>query len=232
MQRSQGEKHQSLLSSYDEESPGSTEFRRLYSKMRHLHPTEDMRNLLITSAALGEGKSTVAALLAITISKYRETNTLLVDCDLRRPVVHKLFGMKREGGVCEVLTENFPLKSSFKETPIENLKILTSGMLADSPSELFNSPRMKEIFTELKFYFDAIIVDCAPVIPVSDPLILSPEMDGVLLVVRAGKTQREVVKRATDLMKDAGVNIIGVVLNNVEEVLPYYYDYKYYGYRY
>ena len=191
-----------------------------------------MKNFLITSATVGEGKSIIASFLAITISKYRETNTLLVDCDLRRPKIHKLFGLEQQGGFFEVMSGEISLKSSFKDTPINNLKILTSGKQTRSPAELFNSLRLKDLFAEMKFYFDAIIVDCAPVIPVSDPLILSNEMDGVLLVVRAGKTQREVVKRATDLMKDAGVNILGVILNNMERALPYYYDYKYYGYHY
>jgi len=191
-----------------------------------------MKNFLVTSATVGEGKSIIASFLAITISKYRETHTLLVDCDLRRPKIHRLFGLEQEQGISEVLGGEIPLKSGFKDTPMRNLKVLTSGKQIRSPAKLFNSLRIKEVFAEMKFYFDAIIVDCAPVIPVSDPLILSNEMDGVLLVVRAGKTQREVVKRAADLMRDAGVNILGVILNNMERALPYYYDYKYYGYHY
>ena len=90
-----------------------------------------------------------------------------------------------------------------------------------------NHPNLNDLFTEFKFYFDTIVVDCAPAIPVSDPLILSSEMDGALLVVKAGKTPRELVKRASDLMEDAGIMIFGVVLNNAENVLPYYYNYKY-----
>ena len=222
----------SILSHYDEESPGPTEFRRLYSRIRSLSSGEEMKNFLITSPSVGEGKSTVAAFLAIAISKYRDTKTLLVDCDLRRPIQYSLFGLKREGGISEVLTKGILLKSCFKSTPLPNLKVLTSGLLDGSPVELFNSNLIKEIFAELKFYFQTIVVDSAPVIPVSDPLILSSEMDGVLLVVEAGKTQREVAKRAVDLLKEGGVNLIGVVVNNAKKVLPYYYDYKYYGYKY
>lgn len=221
-----------ILSLYDEESPGPTEFRRLYSRIRGLSSEGQMKNFLITSPSVGEGKSTVAAFLAIAVSKYRDTKTLLVDCDLRRPVLHSLFGLEREGGISEVLTKGMLLKSCFKFTPLPNLKVLTSGLLDGSPVELFNSNLIKEIFSELKFYFQAIVVDCAPVIPVSDPLILSPEMDGVLLVVEAGKTQKEVAKRAVDLLKEGGVNLMGVVVNNAKKVLPYYYDYRYYGYKY
>jgi len=162
-----------------------------------------MKNFLITSPSVGEGKSTVAAFLAI-----------------------------REGGISEVLTKGMLLKSCFKSTPLPNLKVLTSGLLDGSPVELFNSNLIKEVFAELKFYFQTIVVDSAPVIPVSDPLILSSEMDGVLLVVEAGKTQKEVAKRAVDLLKEGRVNLMGVVVNNAKKVLPYYYDYRYYGYKY
>ena len=210
----------------------STEFRRLYSKLRHLNPGKEVRNLLITSATLGEGKSTSAALMAITIAQYRGTNPLLIDCDLRRPTIHKIFGIERQSGFSDIMLRNKPVKSVLKDTFIPNLKILTSGELAKSPAEIFNLPALKYLFAESKFYFDTIVVDSAPTIPVSDTLILSSEMDGALMVVKAGKTPREIVKRATDLMRDAGVNILGVILNNVASVLPYYYNYSkdYYQY--
>lgn len=217
---------------YDEESLLSTEFRRLHSKLRNLNPGREIRNLLITSATLGEGKSTTAALMAITIAKYRDTNTLLIDCDLRRPTIHKIFGMEKQDGFSNVVLKNKPLKSVLKETFVPNLKILTSGELIKSPAEIFNLPTLKELFAESKFYFDTIVVDSAPTIPVSDTLILSSEMDGALMVVRAGKTPREMVKRGSDLMRDAGIKILGVVLNNAERVLPYFFDYRsdYYQY--
>lgn len=221
-----------ISSWYEEESLLSTEFRRLYSKLRHLNPGKDIRNFLITSATIGEGKSTTAALLAVTISKYRDTNTLIIDCDLRRPNVHKLFGVRRENGFTDVALKRKSLKSVLKNTFIPKLKVLTSGELTNKPAEIFNLKSIKELFAECRFYFDAIIMDTAPTIPVSDTLILSSETDGALLVVKAGNTPREMVKRAVEQMKDAGINILGVVLNNAKEVLPYYYNYhhKYYHY--
>lgn len=221
-----------ISSWYNAESLLSTEFRRLYSKLRNLNPNREIRNLLITSATLGEGKSTSAALMAITISKYRDTNTLLIDCDLRRPTIHKIFGMERQKGFIDVVLKKKPLKSVIKDTFIPNLKILTSGELTRSPADIFNLPTLRDLFAESKFYFDTIVVDSAPTIPVSDTLVLSSEMDGALIVVRAGKTPREMVKRAVDLMKDSGISILGIILNNIEKVLPYYYDYRsdYYQY--
>ncbi len=213
---------------YDEESLVSTEFRRLFSKIRHLNKTDrEIRNLLITSAVLGEGKSTTAAYLATIICKYQNTNTLLIDCDLRRPAVHKLFNLDKDNGFIEVAQKEKSLKSVLKSTFLPKLKILTSGRLTQNPAEILNVPTLRDLFSEIKFYFDTVIIDCAPTIPVSDPLVLSSEVDGALMVVRAGKTPKETVKRATDLMRDAGMNILGIVLNNVENVLPYYYNYRY-----
>ncbi len=221
-----------IAEKFEEESPEATEFRRLYSKLRNLYAGQNVKNLLITSATMNEGKSTTAALLACTVARHRETKTILVDCDLRRPRVHQLFNLSKEDGVADVLTGRKRLDACFKQSPLENLKILTSGGIVDNPTELFNSSRMKDLFSEIKFYFDAVIVDSPPINPVTDALILAPEMDGALMVVKAGQTPKEVVRRAVDLMRNTGINILGVIVNNMKEVLPYYFDYKYYGYDY
>ncbi len=219
-----------ILEEYDVESPEATEFRRLYSRLRRTGEGEPIKSVLITSAVRGEGKSTTAAHLAITVARYRKTKTLLVDGDLRKPRIHDLFQLRNQPGLSEVLAGTASLKSCFKSTSLEDLKVLTAGNARLSPSESFDSDRMKDVFEEMRFYFDAIIVDTAPVIVVSDPIILGSEVGGVLLVVMAGKTPREVVKRAKDILADSNVKILGVVLNNADEVLPYYYDYRYYGY--
>jgi len=217
---------------YNPESGEVAELRRLYSKLRNTYRDQHVRNVLITSATVAEGKSTLAAFLAATMALFRQTRTLLVDCDLRRPRVHEFFGCNRDRGLAEVLAGEASLEACFKSTHIKSLSILTSGSLRASPVELLNSSRVHEVFAEMKFYFDSIVIDSPPVIPVSDTLFLSPEVDGVLIVVKAGATPRQVVKRAVDNLKDAGVSVLGVVLNNMKSVLPYYYDYSYYGYEY
>lgn len=224
--------HEAYFAHYADESPGANEFRRLYSKLKNLYGAADMKNFLVTSSMMSEGKSTTSALLACTIARYRNTKTILVDCDLRRPRVHQLFGLPKEEGVADVLTGARKLDTCFKRTSIENLRLLTAGSIVDNPTELFNSPRLRDLFSEIKFYFDTIIVDSPPVIPVTDTLILSPEMDGALMVVKAGETHKEVVKRAADMMRNAGFNILGVIINNQKAVLPYYFDQSYYGYKY
>jgi len=226
------QRHEAYFAHFAAESPGANEFRRLYSKLKNLYGAADMKNFLVTSSMMSEGKSTAAALLACTIARYRNTKTILVDCDLRRPRVHQLFGLPKEEGVADVLTGSRKLDACFKRTSIENLRLLTAGSVVDNPTELFNSSRLRDLFSEIKFYFDTIIVDSPPVIPVTDTLILSPEMDGALMVVKAGETHKEVVKRAADMMRNAGFNILGVIINNQKAVLPYYFDQSYYGYKY
>ncbi len=222
----------SILQLYDKESPAATEFRRLYSNLRHSDGFAALKSLLITSATSEEGKSLVASFLSITISQYHNCKTLLVDSDMRKPVIHQLFNLEQKFGLAEVLEEKKPLKECFKKTPLSNLQVLTSGESHRTATELLDSPHLTELFEEMKFYFDLIVIDSAPVIPVSDVMVLLPEVEGTLMVVKAGATPREVVKRALELVQNSGGKILGVVMNNLAGVLPYYYNYTYYGYHY
>lgn len=221
-----------VFSYYHEDSPESLEFQRLYSKLRMIFVDSIVRNLTVTSSVMGEGKSTTSSLLAITIAKYQTSRTVLIDFDLRNPKLHLLFDLPRENGTAEILEGKLSAKACFKKTPISNLKIMTAGSLTLPYSEAFSKSRLQQFFEEIRFYFDTIIIDTPPVIPVTDSLVLSAETDGVLFVIRAGTTPREVAKRACTMIEDAGVKIVGCVVNDVEEVLPYYYNYGYYGYEY
>lgn len=222
-----------MLSLYKEESALATEVRRIISKLKIANQERNVKCVMITSASLGEGKSTVAAYLAIACSKYRNTHTVLVDFDLRRPRIHELFGLKKKRGIAEILSRKVPAKACLKNTRYENLKIITCGQSShENTSALINSAHITDFFAELRFYFDFIIVDAPPVIPVSDPLMLSSEVDGALFVIKAGKTQKPVIQRATQLLQDARITTLGVILNNMHHVLPYYYDYDFYQYEY
>lgn len=225
----QRKKRLPIFSYYSEELPESIEFQRTYSRLKNAVPNAQINNLIVTSATKGEGKSTTSAFLAITISKYQLTETLLVDFDLRNPKLHQIFDVEKENGVGEIIEGKKAAKACFKKTPLSSLKILTCGNITEPFANIFDVKRIKKFFDEIKFYFNTIIIDSAPVIAVSDALILSTETDGVVLVVRAGTTPREVVKRARNLILDAGAQILGVVLNDMEEVLPNYYKYDYYA---
>jgi capsular exopolysaccharide synthesis family protein len=221
-----------ILSFYESESPVATEFRRVYSNLRNYLPGQEIKSVLITSPALGEGKSTLASLLSIEIAHRHNKKVILIDCDLRRPNLHRLFALNQERGLSELLQGKLNLQDCLKPTPLENLKVMTSGQETQTPAELIDTPYLQEVIAEAKLYSNLVIADCAPVIPVSDPLIIGPLMDGVILVLKAGSTQVEVAKRAVEILRNAQVKLLGVIMNNMDEVLPYYYSYKYYGYEY
>ncbi len=221
-----------ILSLYESESPVATEFRRVYSNLRNYLPGQEIKSVLITSPALGEGKSTLASLLSIEIAHRHNKKVILIDCDLRRPNLHRLFNLRQERGLSELLQGKVNFQECLQSTPLENLKVMSSGQETSSPAELIDTPYLVEVIAEAKLYSNLVIADCAPVIPVSDPLIIGSLMDGAILVLKAGFTQLEVGKRAVEILRNGQVRLLGVIMNNMDEVLPYYYSYKYYGYEY
>lgn len=232
MKENKTKKFHSILTYYDSESTIATEFRRIYSNIKTHNSSQNPKTLLITSSVLGEGKSTIATLLAITVAQRYNKKVLVVDADLRRATIHRFFALSRIQGLAEVLEGEIQLKESIKSTDLDNLKVITGGKRVDRPSELLEASKLRQLLDELKIYYDLLIVDCPPIIPVSDALILGQELEGVLLVLKAGATQREVAKRACELLSAANLNVVGIIMNNMKESLPYYYDYKYYGYEY
>jgi capsular exopolysaccharide synthesis family protein len=224
------ENKQTIYELFDQESPIATEMRRLYSNIRHIDGRSPNRSFLITSANRGEGKSTVASHLALTVARFRGKKSLIVDADLRKPKLHNIFNVPKEPGLFECLNREKDPLEAIKDTLIDNLKVIPAGRRIKSPAHLFEGEVMTEFFEKVKFYYDIVIVDSAPIIPVSDPMLISSVVDGVLMVLMAGRTPTNVALRAKNILLDANANLLGVVVNNMSEVLPYYYDYKYYGY--
>jgi capsular exopolysaccharide synthesis family protein len=224
-------KLESIINLYDRESPEATEFRRLFSNLKGANGNQP-KTIMTTSSMVEEGKSLISSYLAMTVAEVTGGKVLLLDTDLRRPMINVFFKLPLEIGFADILEKKAKVNETLKGTAIPEFKIITAGKLKASPTMVLNPTRIREAFEEIKFYFDYIIVDAPPVIPVSDPLLIANEVDGVLLVVRAGSTPKEVVKRAANLLKNSKVNVLGVVLNNLDEVLPYYYSSKYYSYKY
>jgi capsular exopolysaccharide synthesis family protein len=225
-------KAQSIVDLFKAESAFATEFRRLLHRLPLFGNKPEMKSLMITSAMLGEGKSTACSFLAITAAVQTGMKTLIIDCDLRRPVIHKQFGLERGYGLTDIIGEGFSLQDALKKTRIDKLDIITAGNLRHHPSEDLDVETVGSVLNELKFYYDLIILDTAPVLPVSDPMLLASKVDGILLVVKAGDTNRKLVVRALDILSANRERILGVMLNNMKNVLPYYYDHSYYAYRY
>ncbi len=192
----------------------------------------ELKSIMITSAMIAEGKSTVCSFLAVTAALKKQLKTLIIDCDLRLPAIHKLFGLPSGPGLVEILRDGVSPKETVQRTGIENLDILPSGRHSESPTEIFDADAIGTVIDEMKFYYDLILLDCAPLLPVSDPMLLASKVDGSLLVVKVGATQKELVERAVGILNPEKTNVLGVVLNNMNHSLPYYYNYDYYSYDY
>lgn len=226
------DKRQSILDFYKFDSVIGTELRRLLHNVTRPIRGSVPKSILVTSAVSGEGKSTIASMLAITAAHHKKRKTLLIDSDLRRPTIHRMFNVANECGFSDLMDEKAEFEATLKSTPLEHLWILPAGTVDGDPTDKMREDIVKKIVERAEFSFDTVIVDCAPVIPVSDPVIVASAVDGVVLVIRAGKTQKEVVKRACDIVAKADANVIGLILNNVHSALPYHYDYRYYGHYY
>jgi len=220
----------SIYDDFDSQAPETTEFRRIFTRVARADQENKIRTLLFTSAEGGEGKTTSASLFGIVAALHQGLRTCLVDADLHRPRVHRLFGTGRTTGLAEILGRNVSIESALTPTRYDNLRLITAGEQHPSPSELLVPDRLATMIGRLKLLFDMIVIDSPPLLPVSDPVVLSREVDGVALVLRAGRTQRDVALRARRILDDAGANLLGVIVNNVDDVLPYYYGHTYYHY--
>ena len=223
-------RNHSAPSRFVDESPEGTEFRRLAKRVLDLCKQSTPLTLMVTSAVRGEGKTTVATNLAIALASDKRRKVLLVDADLRRPRLHTLFGFTRRNGLGDVLRNDLKARTVYKNSTLENLMVITGGRFNKSPSKLFNNSRWREVLVELKADFDVIVFDFPPTIPVNEPEAVGKEMDAVLFVFLSGRTPREVGQRAVSILKSAQANLLGVIVNDLSEVLPYYYRQRYYKY--
>ncbi|MFN8062108.1 MAG: polysaccharide biosynthesis tyrosine autokinase [Vicinamibacterales bacterium] len=183
------------------------------------------RVLMVTSALPGEGKTTLALELAHTLTE-RGVRTLLVECDLRRPTFMRLFGLEKQGGLSLWLAGlGGTLPTVHDVTP--ELSVVVAGTAAPNPVALLNSDRLKTFLRDMRERYQFIILDAPPAMGVADARLLAPMTDGVVLVVRAGKVQRPLVKRVCALLHHAGASVLGAVLNGTEfdDSLGYYSEY-------
>jgi polysaccharide biosynthesis transport protein len=185
------------------------------------------KTILVTSGQPGEGKTTTVINTAISLAQLG-SSVLIIDCDLRKPSVHKILGVDHVVGLSTYLARRAELDDVIQKLPIANLSLLASGRIPPNPAELISSSRMKEMLGLLSERFDHILIDSPPLLKVTDPVILSTLVDGVMLVVHGGKSTREVVRRTRQELSGAGAKIFGVVLNNVDVHRDgydsYYYD--------
>lgn len=198
-------------------------YRTLRTNIQYSSFDKEIKRILVTSAEPGEGKSTTASNLAVAFSQD-EKKVLLVDCDLRKPSVHKKFRISNNIGLSDVVMDNSKIKKVINKYN-EYLDILPSGKIPPNPSELLGSKAMENLLNELQKEYDIIILDTPPVQAVTDSQILSTKVDGVILVVRAERTKKDSVKLAKESLQKVKANIIGVVLNGGERTRDKYYYY-------
>jgi capsular exopolysaccharide synthesis family protein len=184
---------------------------------------EPRRVLLVTSPGEGDGKSVTSANLALTMAQEFNRRIVLVDGDLRRPGVHELFGLSPTPGLADVLAGNVALDDALVDLPDFNLSVLPAGLTPERPAELLGSIAMRRMLDALRTRFDRVLVDMPPVIPLADVGVLAPQVDGALLVVRAGATKRPEIERALSVF-DAN-RIVGLVLNGTGGTQPDYSAY-------
>lgn len=186
--------------------------------------------LLVSSAMAGEGKTTTAANLAAVLS-HTGRRVVLVDADLRRPSVHKLFDVPNVSGLSTLLIMDEPVVASFlNQTRFDNLQVVTSGPLPPNPTELLSSQRMRDILALLRDEVDIVILDGTPLLGTADAAVLTAQVDGVLLVVDAGRTRPHALAIAAETVRRAQANLWGVVLNKVNVRRSGYYGDYYAGY--
>lgn len=181
-----------------------------------------LRTLLVTSTAPNEGKSTTLANLAVTMAQA-EQRVLLVDCDLRRPSLHTLFGLSNEQGLTSAILAQDDSLPPLQATSVPGLSVLTSGPLPPRPADLLGSRRMAAMIERLSASADIVLFDTPPVVAVTDAAALAPRVDGVLLVLHAGHTRRDRAREARQLLEKVKANIVGVVLNGAKLERGYTY---------
>jgi capsular exopolysaccharide synthesis family protein len=204
--------------------------RALRTNILFLSPDKPFRTLLVTSAAPAEGKTTVASCIAIAMAQAGRKVALL-DCDMRRPRVHRIFNRTNDVGVTTALIDIGTIDETIRETSVPNLSVVTTGPIPPNPAEILHSDAFHRLLKTLSERFDHIVIDSPPVAPVTDAAILSTQVDVTILVVRAFKTSKELARRAVRSLRDVGNRRVGTVLNAVDFGRRDYGYYQSYYYR-
>jgi len=219
-----------LVTVLEPDSPASEAYRTIRTNLLYSLVDQPLHVIVLTSPAPGEGKSTTCANLGVVLAQA-DKKTLVLDCDLRRPSLHRVFGLHNVWGLVNVLARERGLEETWHE-PLLGLNVLTAGPVPPKPAELLGSRRFAEFLSAVRQRFDYVLIDAPAVEMVSDPAILASQGDGVLLVLDAQKTRKGSVRRSMHNFEAVGANVLGTVMNNVKTGRDGYYGgYTYDSYR-
>jgi len=214
-------------------SPISEAYRVMRTNLQFSALDRPLKSIVVTSPNPMEGKSTTMANLGVVVAQTGKS-VILVDSDLRRPMIHKIFQVSNKDGLTNVLLQDELVPDDhLQETGIPNLRVLTSGPLPPNPSELLGSQKMERLVEQLEMEADIVIFDTPPALPVTDAAVLAVQADGVLIVADAGKTRRAAARQAVENLQKVGASLLGVAMNRLSPRgaggYNYYYQYYYSG---
>lgn len=216
-----------LLSQISAHSPRAESFRQLRTNFQFANVSGAAKSVLVTSSLPGEGKSTTATNLAISLAQGGQS-VCLVDADLRRPMVHDYLGLDRNAGLTNTLIGASDINDMLQGWGEDNLYVLTSGPIPPNPSELLGSAQMNDLLDRLEKAFDVVVIDAPPLLPVTDSAVLAQRAGGVIVVAGVQKAKRQDIERSLQALDMVGVKILGIVLNRLPSKGPDAYSYSYY----
>jgi succinoglycan biosynthesis transport protein ExoP len=221
----------SICAFYQPKSVDAEAFRGLRTTLFFKLEGQGHKVIQITSPNMGDGKTTLATNLAVSIAQSGK-RILLIDADFRRPRLHKMFNLDATTGLASVIAEGTDVQDAIKPTPVPNLSLLPCGPRPSNPAELLTSKRFLDLLDVLREQFDIILVDTPPLLAVSDPSVVAPRVDGVLLTIRVAKNGRPAAERAREILANLGANVYGVVVNGIDGAANQGYGASQYGYSY
>lgn len=221
-----------VVTRVEPKAPAAEAYRTLRTSIQFMGLDRPLRSIQVTSPAAAEGKTTTLANLAVVLATAGE-RVAVIDCDLRRPRIHEFFKLPNDVGFTSVLLGDLPLSAALQTVDgQENLVVLASGPVPPNPAELLAGHRTKEVLTALQAVADIVLIDCPPVLPVTDAAVLAGWVDGTLLVATTAITTRKAVQRAGEMLRQVEAPLVGTVLNRVTADSGYGYGYAYGYYRY
>lgn len=213
----------------DPKSPLSEQYRSLRTNILALAQSQQWKAFVVTSSVPGEGKSVTSANLACVLAEQSDRKIVLVDADMRKPTQHKLFAVDNTRGLSDYLSGGSMLEMALQRSRLSNLWVLPAGRTPANPAELLTGKRMDDLLARLRRDYDFVVIDTPPVVATTDAAVLSPRVDGTILVIRMESTQREVTKHAAELLRKARANLCGTVLTDLQGDVKDYYYYPYHG---